>query len=280
MTFEVATGGGAPGWCALLSSATSDVVAGPRPCAPPRWRRGDGTMGDPRRFEVFARFLRTTFPAATTVADVAGGHGELAFWLAELGLRPTIIDPRPATFPRWVHRTLRKRAVRGGPGGRPVSIERLLAPVEDVDLRPFDLVAALHPDAATELAVRAAVAQGVDFAVVPCCVFPLDGIRRSRAAWLAHLAFLAPGVRVSALPIGGANAVLWWRGRTQGTEGEETAGAEATEADPLRDVGDAPAWAPRTAGAPVHPGAHRPTARPGRRPPLVLPRQLGAVPGD
>ena len=174
-------------------------------------------MGDPRRFEAFARFLRTIFPTATTVADVAGGHGELAFWLAEMGVRPTIIDPRPATFPRWVHRTLRKRAVRqgpggpGNPGGKPVSIERLLAPVEDVDLRPFDLVAALHPDAATEPAVRAAVAQETDFAVVPCCVFPLDGIRRSRAAWLAHLASLAPGVRVSALPIEGANTVLWWR---------------------------------------------------------------------
>jgi hypothetical protein len=197
-------------------------------------------MGDSRRFEVFARFLRTTFPAATTVADVAGGHGELAFWLAERGLRPTIIDPRPATFPRWVHRTLRKRAVRGGAGGRPVSIARRLAPVEDVDLRPFDLVAALHPDAATEPAVRAAVAQGVDFAVVPCCVFPLDGVRRSRAAWLAHLASLAPGARVSALPIAGANAVLWWRARTQGTQGtepEEPERVEANGADPLRDVG-------------------------------------------
>src|SRR5688500_5799224 len=128
-------------------------------------------MGDRRRFEVFARFLRTTFPTATTVADVAGGHGELAFWLADLGLHPTIIDPRPATFPRWIHRTLRKRALRHG---RPLSIERRLASVEDVHLRRFDLVAALHPDAATEPAFRAAVAHGVDFAVVPCCVFPLD----------------------------------------------------------------------------------------------------------
>jgi hypothetical protein len=168
-------------------------------------------MGDPRRFEVIARFLRITFPTATTVADVAGGHGELAFWLAELGLHPTIVDPRPATFPRWVHRTLRKRAVRGGPGNRPASIARLLTVVEDVDLRPFDLMAALHPDAATEPAVRAAVAQGVDFAVVPCCVFPLEGLRRSRTAWLTHLASLAPGVQVSVLPIGGANVVLWRR---------------------------------------------------------------------
>ena len=187
-------------------------------------------MGDPRRFQVFARFLRTTFPAATTVADVAGGHGELAFWLAELGLRPTIVDPRPATFPRWIHRTLRKRARRTG---RRLEIERLLAPVEDVDLRAFDLVAALHPDEATEPAVQAAVAHGVDFAVVPCCVFPLDGIRRSRAAWLAHLTSLAPGARVTTLPIGGANDVLWWRARTHGspaaphdTSTEDDAGAE------------------------------------------------------
>jgi hypothetical protein len=171
-------------------------------------------MGDPRRFEVFARFLRTTFPTATTVADVAGGHGELAFWLAELGLRPTIVDPRPAAFPRWIQRILRKRAVRGGTGGRPAGIDRLLARVDDVGLRAFDLVAALHPDAATEPAVRAAVAQGIDFAVVPCCVFPLDGVRRSRAAWLTHLESLAPGARVGELPIEGANGVLWWRAPT------------------------------------------------------------------
>src|SRR5688572_19250988 len=48
MTLEVATGGGALEWCALLSSATFDVVdlvAGPRSCAPPRWRTGDGSHG-------------------------------------------------------------------------------------------------------------------------------------------------------------------------------------------------------------------------------------------
>ncbi|HVG98098.1 MAG TPA: hypothetical protein VNK05_14415 [Chloroflexota bacterium] len=166
-------------------------------------------MGDPRRFEAFARFLRHTFPAATTVADVAGGHGELAFWLAELDFRPVVVDPRPAALPRWIRRTLRKRAVRTGHAG---GVERLSRRVEDTDLRPFDLVAALHPDAATEPAVRAAVALGVDFAVVPCCVFPLDGVPRSREAWLRHLQSLAPGARVGVLPIAGANRVLWRRG--------------------------------------------------------------------
>ena len=163
-------------------------------------------MGDPRRFEAFARFIHRTFPAAGTVADVAGGHGELSFWLAELGLRPVIVDPRPATLPRWIPRTLRKRAVRDG---RPAGIERVIQRVEDADLGRFDLLVALHPDAATEPVVRKAVAQGVDFAIVPCCVFPLDGRPRSREAWLTDLMTLAPGARVSALPIGGANAVLW-----------------------------------------------------------------------
>jgi Ser/Thr protein kinase RdoA (MazF antagonist) len=207
-------------------------------------------MGDARRFEVFARFIRRTFPAATSVADVAGGHGELAFWLGELGLRPVVIDPRPVTFPRWIHRRLRKRAVCGGRRIGIERIERVVARVEDADLRRFDLVVALHPDEATEPVVRAAVAHGADFAVVPCCVFPLDGIRRSRAGWLTHLASLAPGARVSALPIGGANVVLWWRART--AETDETEAADVTEADPIRDilwhwrdtVGDAPAREP------------------------------------
>ena len=77
-------------------------------------QRGGGDMGDRRRFREFAAFIARTFPTAVTVADVAGGCGELAFRLHEVGKRTVIIDPRDATFPRWVHRTLRKRAVRMG----------------------------------------------------------------------------------------------------------------------------------------------------------------------
>jgi hypothetical protein len=129
----------------------------------------------------------------------------------------------------------------------------VVAPVEDTDLRPFDLVVALHPDAATEPAVRAAVAQEIDFAVVPCCVFPLDGIRRSRAAWFTHLASLAPRACVSALPIDGANVVLWRRA------GEPVAPARrpAVGCVPAREL----------AAAPATPCRADPALQPGRAPP-------------
>lgn len=167
-------------------------------------------MGDKRRFRRFAEFIEQTFPEATTIADVAGGRGELSFWLHEIGRRPVIVDPRKAALPRWIRRKLRKQSIRSG---RLVTIERLKRPVERVDLGTFDLVAALHPDGATEPALRGALRHGVAFAIVPCCVFALDGVKRSREEWVAYLVSLAPGVRVAELPISGANLVLWRRGK-------------------------------------------------------------------
>lgn len=169
-------------------------------------QKGWCPMGDKRRFREFAYFIHWTFPEATSVADVAGGHGELAFWLHELGKTPVIIDPRDTTFPKWIHRTLRKRAIRSG---KLTTLKRLRKTVEEVDLNAFDLAVALHPDEATEPVLRTAISHNVDFAIVPCCVFPLDGIKRSRQEWVAYLASLAPGTQVAKLPISGANVVLW-----------------------------------------------------------------------
>ena len=53
--------------------------------APSLGMGGRAGMGDKRRFREFAYFIHRTFPQATSVADVAGGRGELAFWLHELG---------------------------------------------------------------------------------------------------------------------------------------------------------------------------------------------------
>ena len=76
----------------------------------------------------------------------------------------------------------------------------------------FDLVVALHPDEATEPTLRAALSSGTDFAIVPCCVFPLDGVKRSRQAWVSYLASLAPDIQTTKLAISGANTVLWRKG--------------------------------------------------------------------
>jgi methyltransferase family protein len=166
-------------------------------------------MGDVNRAIEFADFLHATFPDSRRIADIAGGHGELSFWLHEFGHTSVVIDPRPSRLPPKLARELRKRAVRTG---EVMTIERRTARIEEVDLSEFDLIAALHPDQATEPAIRAAVAAGVAFAVVPCCVFAADGRSYSREGWIDHLAALAPGIRRSTLPISGARTVLWHPG--------------------------------------------------------------------
>jgi len=163
-------------------------------------------MGDYSRFQHFAEFIGSTFPEAHRIADVAGGQGELVFWLYELGKKATIIDPRETALPRWIRKMLRKRAVRGE---RLVHIDRLKRSVEETDLSPFDLVVAMHPDKATEPTLRKALECDLDFAIVPCCVYPMDGQRRSSEEWISYLASLSSGIKTTCLPISGANTVLW-----------------------------------------------------------------------
>jgi hypothetical protein len=165
-------------------------------------------MGDKARAEVFATFIWKEFPEAVSIADVAGGHGDLSYWLAIGGRAPTIVDPRAARFPKWIQRDLRKRRVRGE---RTSPIRRLVARVEDVDLREFDLVVALHPDQATEPTILGCLASGVDFAIVPCCVFPIDQTRYTQEGWVNYLVSLAPGTRCVQLPIRGANTAIFSR---------------------------------------------------------------------
>lgn len=164
-------------------------------------------MGDPRRFQVFAEFIARTFPHAQRIADVAGGHGLLSVELLLRGFEPVIIDPRKAdSLPRKTRKRLRKKALRTGVVPK---LERVLAMIQEVDADQFDLIVGLHPDQATEPIVRAATRRDKPFAVVPCCVMPLDGIGRTYVEWIGYLAALAPGSRVMTLPIQGANLVIY-----------------------------------------------------------------------
>jgi hypothetical protein len=165
-------------------------------------------MGDRDRAKVFAAFIRDMFPVAVSVADVAGGHGDLSYWLAIDGREPTIIDPRPARFPKWIQRDLRKR-MTNGKQARP--IRRVEARVEDSELHAYDLVVALHPDQATEPTILACRESGVNFAVVPCCVFPIGRTRYTQEGWINYLSSLAPGTRRARLPIRGASTVIFRR---------------------------------------------------------------------
>jgi hypothetical protein len=162
-------------------------------------------VGDERRFEVFADFICSEFPDARTVMDVAGGGGLLTLELIKRGLKSTVIDPRQTNIPHKVRKQLRKEAMAGA---KFRSVRRIRESIETIDLLPFDLVVGMHPDAATEWIVRRAVAAQKAFAVVPCCVMPIDGVHRSLDEWLDYLVSLAPGSRIITLPFDGRNRVV------------------------------------------------------------------------
>jgi hypothetical protein len=153
-------------------------------------------MGDPRRFTVFAEDIAQRWPdRSLRIADVAGGHGHLNAALHQLGYRSTI------TFDK-----------RKGRGGRPHYQYRFF----DLNVAPvFDLVVAMHPDAATDVSMAWAIQHEVPFAVVPCCIRPtvwtLWGPHRY-PQWCDHLRARAEGegyaVDESVLPIRGANRML------------------------------------------------------------------------
>ena len=107
---------------------------------------------------------------------------------------------------------MRKRRLRGE---RTNPIRRVVASVEDVELGEFDLVVALHPDQATEPTILGCLASGVDFAIVPCCVFPLDQTRYTREGWVSYLVSLAPGIQCARLPIRGANLAIFSKGSVE-----------------------------------------------------------------
>lgn len=113
-----------------------------------------------KREGVFADWLVNRFALGrgSAVLDVAGGAGRLAKALVQHGVgRVVVVDPRPPKAP-------------------PDGYSHDVVPFDDAYVwrgeMPVTLVAALHPDQATDAALRWARRHAVPFAIVPCCVFP------------------------------------------------------------------------------------------------------------
>lgn len=121
-------------------------------------------MADKRRFDLFAELLRSHFPAATRVFDVAGGQGKLNDALTRRGCEVITFDRRhkhlPVTFAE-----------------RDFTLDEPCA---------CDLVVGMHPDGATRVIIEYAAKHQVPFAVVPCCS---DNSMPYRP-WMRHLADL------------------------------------------------------------------------------------------
>lgn len=148
-------------------------------------------MADKRRFELFARFLRDSFPRARRVYDVAGGMGRLNEELTRLGVDALTFDARRKRLPvRFAERRF-----------------TLEEPCE------CDLVAGMHPDGATRLIIAWAARHRVPFAVVPCCS---DNGMPYRP-WMRHLVETAVEAGFSldeaVLPMAGRARVLAGRPR-------------------------------------------------------------------
>ena len=105
----------------------------------------------------------------------------------------------------------------GGGGGCPAQLKTLGSVPTTVEawrvLRGCSCIVGMHPDGATEAIVDFALARGLPFAVVPCCVFAVDFRARGRgvsstAAFVRYLAAKAPGrISVATLPFEGRNQV-------------------------------------------------------------------------
>jgi hypothetical protein len=153
-------------------------------------------MGDTARFRLMADLVAERIPAATRVADVASGKGQLQAELYRRGFRNVV---------SWDIRRVCAGPRRNYVYGR---FDHRSAP------RCYEAVLGMHPDAATDQIVAYAVRRRLPFIVCPCCVLPsatrFQGV--GYGAWIDHLVAMARRGRMTvealSLPMSGRNIVL------------------------------------------------------------------------
>ena len=170
------------------------------------------------RCEVFAAFLleRYRLDSSSLVIDVAGGSGELARCLAQLGVRVVTVDPRAAAPAR--------HSADGSTGRNSVLAVRFESDfaVEHTDLADeASLFVGLHPDEATDAVVAVADSLRKPWAVVPCCVFWRANPQRKLwdgttvrttaqlCAWLLMSSVSCAEVHTTRLAFEGRNRVIY-----------------------------------------------------------------------
>ena len=128
-----------------------------------------------QRAKVFADWLVSVWGLARLerglVLDIAGGRGDLAFELARRGLDCATVDPRPPKLKRWQAKFRKKHPEVKVPEHYQDYFSEDFLSSRAIPSSSVSLVVGLHPDEATEPLVSAALALGIDFCVIPCCVF-------------------------------------------------------------------------------------------------------------
>ena len=210
------------------------------------------------RSKIFIDFVVAKFALSSNknnnkkgvILDVAGGKGENTLRLVVCHqLRAVLIDPREADFYATFTKMLvprlpgnwRRRINNEATGGSRGCLDRLVsanmisqrnvtfdeeldpAILEILDSGEVELLIGLHSDNATEAIVRTALARGLSFAVVPCCVFPsffkqrtiIDSTTgkavkvRTVLQFVEFLVGLGEGIQVERLGFNGANMCVY-----------------------------------------------------------------------
>lgn len=156
-------------------------------------------MGDPRRFDVFARFIGEHFQPSVRIADVAGGKGYLQRALRSRGFL-------------HIHTYDKRKGRRHRPGRFEYSYRFF----DDTVKEQYGLLVGMHPDDATDVIIVEAARRSIPFVLCPCCIKP-------RAAaywgdynfnnWVAHLSQLSNrlgfSLTTSCLKMNGRNLVMF-----------------------------------------------------------------------
>jgi hypothetical protein len=159
-------------------------------------------MGDKRRFKEFALLIAKLYPdKSLTIADVAGGKGQLQMELRCLGYRNVV------TFDKRNKKTVVRKARRKMQYKQKWFDSRIAT--------SYDLIIGMHPDEATDHIIIEASKRRVPFLVCPCCIEPSAVTyrdRRTYKAWYGHLKSLAHRLKYRTndkyLNIRGKNKVL------------------------------------------------------------------------
>eukprot|EP00397_Hematodinium_sp_SG-2012_P048958 GEMP01056288.1.p1 GENE.GEMP01056288.1~~GEMP01056288.1.p1 ORF type:complete len:407 (+),score=97.25 GEMP01056288.1:204-1424(+) len=182
-----------------------------------------------QRAKVFGDWIEATYfrssasTAPTSIVDVAGGKGDLAFDLriAKDLCAVKVVDPRPMKASRRMQRALGVSSLREAQAILEDRIPQFFGKVEDDDeIHGPQLWAGMHPDQATGAIVEEAIKRGDPFAVVPCCVFSddfpdrslPDGKRvRTHEDLIAWIRAKDPHTEVEYLNFTGKNVVVFRR---------------------------------------------------------------------
>lgn len=148
-------------------------------------------MGASNRFTVFADFIQKNYPHCNKVLDVAGGQGGLTIELIKRGYQVTVIDP--------------KIKIKGN------KIEKIKKYFDDsINISDYDLIIGMHPDGATEYIIKNAIKYNKKFAVVPCCVFPINKkLQFNYYQWIEYLKKYSNNIKMKQLSMNGCNIALW-----------------------------------------------------------------------